>query len=100
MKTGISPVWEHDENKDGCAVSFLSSDTDTWKELSMALVGNQFLLDDGNTINGISRSPKRNNTLFKMWMKTPVDPVLSEEYQFPEKLFKKKIYTEDKTFTK
>jgi hypothetical protein len=96
MKTGILPMWEHDENSKGCAISFLSHDKNTWQDLSMALVGNQFI--QGNILNGISRCPKRNNGLFKLWMKGTSDPNLSDEYKFPVQAFKKKVYTEDKTF--
>lgn len=98
MKDGVLPMWEHDENSGGCAISFLSPEPGMWKELCMALVGNQFI-DNGNTLNGISRCQKRNNGLFKLWMKHTSDPILSDEYDFPVDQFKKKIYTDDKTFS-
>ena len=98
MKEGILPMWEHEENSGGCAISFLSPDINMWRDLSMALVVNQFI-GNGNVLNGISRCQKRNNGLFKLWMKHTSDPTLSDEYDFPVDQFKKKIYTDDKTFS-
>ena len=74
MKEGIFPLWEDPQNKEGGCWSFKIKKKDnyiTWKNLSMALVGNW--LSDNETlasnINGISFNPHLYNSVIKIWSK-------------------------------
>jgi hypothetical protein len=100
MKDGIMPVWEDEQNVNGCSISMLSTKSNIyWRELCIGLISNDFVQND-NEINGISSCPKYNKVLFKMWMKNCTDPVLHGSYTMINlKSSKKKIYTNDSSFS-
>jgi hypothetical protein len=74
MKEGIFPLWEDPQNKLGGCWSYKIKKKDnfnTWKNLSMSLVGN-FLSqkeDLMKSINGISFNPHLYNSVIKIWCK-------------------------------
>ena len=100
MKEGILPVWEDPQNVNGCSISLLSTKPAIyWRELCMGLISNDFIQNE-NEINGISSCPKHHKVLFKLWMKNCKDPVLHADYPLINLTrSKKKIYTNDDSFT-
>ena len=72
MKEGIPPIWEDPQNIKGGIMTYklLKNISDkAWVELSMLLIGGT-LSEDYTNINGISISPKINNCIIKIWVKS------------------------------
>ena len=72
FKNDIPPQWELGENKNGGAWSFRipkEDSNDAWLELSMLLIGQTLTkkIDDMETINGISITPKVKFCILKIW---------------------------------
>ena len=72
MKEDILPIWEDEKNiNGGCWAFRLSRKTidKTWKELSIAFIGNTLMkeLEMNKNINGISVVPKIYNCVLKIW---------------------------------
>lgn len=72
MKEDVFPRWEDINNIDGGYWSFRISKKDTnkiWQTIFASLIGNTLTkkVDDMNSINGISLSPKINNCIIKIW---------------------------------
>jgi hypothetical protein len=74
MRTGITPVWEDPQNRNGGCFSYKIGNKhvyEVWKKLSYLLVGETISsqLSFVNCINGITISPKKNFCIIKIWMK-------------------------------
>lgn len=74
MKSGITPMWEDKENRDGGCFSFKVANKqvfEVWKHLFCSLCGETLCIDSNNNkyINGITISPKKNFCIVKVWLK-------------------------------
>jgi hypothetical protein len=73
MKYGISPIYEDCQNIDGGYWSFRinkKSSYDMWMELIYYMCIEEFNNEEFyNNVNGISISPKVNNSIIKIWNK-------------------------------
>jgi hypothetical protein len=74
MRNDIKPVWEDDENRKGCCLSFKVSNREVktvWKKLCYAVIGRQISTNETFTdnVNGVTISPKRSFCIVKIWMK-------------------------------
>ena len=70
MRHDIEPLWEHSRNVNGgCWSIKISKDRvyEIWKNISMALLGENISNNDLNKINGISISPKKSFCIIKIW---------------------------------
>jgi len=71
MKDDIKPIWEDPLNKKGGCWSIkisIEKSTDLWIKLSLYILGQTFLTNNNDMINGISISTKNNNyTIIKIW---------------------------------
>ena len=81
MRTGIQPIWEDPKNQKGGCLSYkvnIKNIASVWKNLSYTLVGECLTSNKkmGQTINGITISPKKNFCIIKIWLS-------SCEYQNP-----------------
>jgi len=77
MRKGIDPLWEHPRNRMGGSFSYKIDTSKTpvaWRELLCCLVGEVLVKSDhvGETITGITISPKRNFCIVKIWLSTCV----------------------------
>ena len=75
MKENIKPMYEDKSNRDGICLSIKTSKINSnkiWKDLVGLLIGNTIVKDTNHLeyINGISVSPKINNCIFKIWLKS------------------------------
>ena len=91
MKKGILPTWEDPENSKGGCISIKIPIKDSiylWKIASKYVVSNN--LNEGETITGISISPKNTFNIIKIWFNKEID---MENYMLPDefKLEKKLI---------
>ena len=73
MKSGITPMWEDEKNRDGGCFSFKVSNRfvyDVWKNLFYSLCGKTLCENSklNNNINGITISPKKNFCIVKVWL--------------------------------
>ena len=73
MRQGIDPLWEHPRNRKGGSFSYkvaTSRTPDSWRELVIRLVGETITKTSqiGDTINGVTISPKRNFCIMKIWL--------------------------------
>lgn len=73
MREKIIPSWEDNNNRNGGCFSYkvsLNNIHETWKTLSLLLVGESLTPNDDlmKTINGISISPKKNFCIVKIWL--------------------------------
>ena len=73
MKSGITPMWEDEENKNGGCFSFKVLNKHVhgiWKQLFCALCGETLCVDKNNNefINGITISPKKHFCIIKVWL--------------------------------
>jgi hypothetical protein len=73
MRTGISPIWEDEKNKDGGCFSYKVSHkyiNITWKKIVYATVGNTLSanFEIMQNVNGVTISPKKNFCVVKIWM--------------------------------
>lgn len=72
MRGNIPPLWENSQNIRGGAYSFCVNQEDAGKSFikcSIACMIGKINKDIGNTINGISITPKRNFNVIKIWNK-------------------------------
>ena len=75
MKTGISPMWEDKQNRNGGCFSYKVVNKvvcQVWRKLIYLLCGNCLTMDPKHNemINGITISPKKGFCIVKIWMKT------------------------------
>jgi hypothetical protein len=73
MKSGISPIWEDPENRNGGCFSFKVANKqvfEVWKSLFYSICGNTICNNDKykDMINGITISPKKSFCILKVWM--------------------------------
>ena len=73
MKSGITPMWEDKQNRDGGCFSFKVSNKqvyDVWTHLFYSLCGETLCInsDHNKYINGITISPKKNFCIIKVWL--------------------------------
>lgn len=73
MRSGITPIWEDVQNRNGGCFSYKVPNADvpfSWKQLSYSIVGETI----SNTqpllphVNGITISPKKNFCIVKIWL--------------------------------
>ena len=74
MKTGIAPVWEDVQNRNGGCFSYKIPNKnvcEVWKDLSYVLMGETVSAQDSfvSCVTGITISPKKNFCIIKIWMK-------------------------------
>lgn len=75
MKSGITPMWEDEKNRNGGCFSFkvLNKQVNSiWKQLFCALCGETLCVDKKHNefINGITISPKKHFCIIKVWLST------------------------------
>ena len=73
MKNNIPPLWEDINNINGGVITYKITKKNAdniWKDLTMGLIGNTLTENQNNYINGISISPKINNCIIKIWVKS------------------------------
>lgn len=69
MKKDISPIWEHNDNKNGGCWSILvpiDESQEIWEKLTAQILGETFV-NIPNIITGISINQKNNISIFKIW---------------------------------
>ena len=74
MRSGISPMWEDKQNRDGGCFSFKVSNKlvyNVWKQLFYSLCGETLCKDalHSKNVNGITISPKKSFCIIKVWLK-------------------------------
>jgi hypothetical protein len=74
MRSGITPMWEDPENRNGGCFSFKVANKQVhsvWKTLFYALCGETLSNDTkySEYFNGITISPKKNFCIVKVWIK-------------------------------
>tara|TARA_Y100000814_G_scaffold290977_2_gene266517 strand:+ start:60 stop:536 length:477 start_codon:yes stop_codon:yes gene_type:complete len=74
MRGGIEPIWEDDNNRNGCTFSFKIDNKHRLKEFDILLkkVISESIhreLENYNNITGISIVPKRAFTIIKIWVR-------------------------------
>lgn len=83
MRSGIKPIWEDVNNREGSTCSFRTEIEyvghnesipmiELWEYLIFCTLG-ETLLDDNSIINGISLTPKNNWAIIKIWSKNKND---------------------------
>ena len=73
MKNNIPPLWEDINNINGGVITYKITKKNAdniWRDLTMGLIGNTLTENQNNYINGISISPKINNCIIKIWVKS------------------------------
>jgi hypothetical protein len=75
MKTGITPMWEDPQNRNGGCFSYKVSNkfvVDVWKHLFCYIGSNSLCIDSEKNkyINGLTISPKKNFCIIKIWLNT------------------------------
>ena len=73
MKNNIPPLWEDINNINGGVITYKITKKNAdniWRDLTMGLIGNTLTENQNNYINGISISPKINNCIIKIWIKS------------------------------
>jgi len=73
MRSGITPMWEDPENRNGGCFSFKVANKQVhavWKTLFYALCGETLCTDQKycSFFNGITISPKKNFCIVKVWL--------------------------------
>ena len=73
MRTGIVPMWEDAQNRNGGCFSYKVANKEVnsaWKQLSYVTVGETIStnLNVVPIVNGITISPKKNFCIIKIWM--------------------------------
>tara|TARA_Y100000590_G_C15512056_1_gene935809 strand:- start:343 stop:900 length:558 start_codon:yes stop_codon:yes gene_type:complete len=111
MRNNIFPLWDNEDNIDGCTFSFKILKTETkkyWISICTLLLSEKLLKDEfvdlWEVINGISISPKKNFCIIKVWLKkTDIcdNKNVNEYFNIPENyngdiIFKNHRVTEDK----
>jgi|TARA_B110000211_G_C13949565_1_gene495509 hypothetical protein len=74
MRDNIFPLWDNDDNINGCSFSFKIlkiESKDYWNSICISLLSETLLKNQNNwnNINGISISPKKNFCIIKIWLK-------------------------------
>ena len=74
MKDNILPIWEDENNRNGCSASFKITNIFIWNELSIELITLNIFKDLSkiNEINGISITLKKNFYIIKIWFKNNI----------------------------
>lgn len=75
MRSGITPMWEDEKNRDGGCFSFKVPNKhvhEVWKTLFYSLCGESLCehAQHNQHINGITISPKKNFCIVKIWLKS------------------------------
>lgn len=73
MRSGIMPIWEDPQNRNGGCFSYKVANKDVhvaWKQLTYVLVGDTISTNASiiPVINGITISPKKNFCIIKIWL--------------------------------
>lgn len=71
MKKDIKPMWEDSQNINGGCISWKINKVDVldnWVNFVELLFTNELDVFDNYKLNGISVSPKRNNSILKIWL--------------------------------
>jgi Eukaryotic initiation factor 4E len=74
MKSGITPMWEDTQNRNGGCFSYKVSNkvvVSVWRDLMYSLCGGTLTVDRKHMdlVNGITISPKRGFCIVKIWLK-------------------------------
>ena len=73
MRSGITPMWEDKQNRDGGAFSYKVPNANVmlvWRTLFYSLCGETLSdKESSEKINGITISPKRSFCIIKIWLK-------------------------------
>jgi|TARA_B110000858_G_C17725449_1_gene437426 hypothetical protein len=75
MRTGITPMWEDPNNRNGGCFSYKVSNKyvpNVWRNLMYALCGESICMskEQSKEVNGITISPKKKFCIIKIWLKT------------------------------
>jgi translation initiation factor 4E len=73
MKSGIKPIWEDTNNRNGGSFSYKVSNKNVykvWKDLTYIVAGGTISKQQGfvNCVTGITISPKKSFCIIKIWM--------------------------------
>ncbi len=88
MRDNIKPIWEDSQNRNGgmCKLKVEQNILDAWEEFVIYTL-NEDIVENFNTINGISFNPKNNFTIIKIWnnckenIQNTLNPILKNKYQ-------------------
>tara|TARA_Y100000361_G_scaffold147776_1_gene159749 strand:+ start:283 stop:849 length:567 start_codon:yes stop_codon:yes gene_type:complete len=76
MRNEIFPLWDNEDNKNGCSFSFKILKKESiiyWNKICILILSENFLKKEHmllwNKINGLSISPKKNFCIIKIWLK-------------------------------
>jgi len=74
MRKNIFPLWDNEENINGCSFSLKILKTEAskyWRKICVLLLSNNITNEgiEETKINGISISPKKNFCIIKIWLK-------------------------------
>ena len=76
MRNNIFPLWDNEDNINGCSFSLKILKTEAkiyWSKICILLLSNNIIKEQhislSNNINGISISPKKNFCIIKIWLK-------------------------------
>ena len=88
MRDNIFPTWEDPLNKDGCSASFKIPSlqiNEIWNKLISYLICENIQKDiqDRDSINGISISPKKEFNIIKIWFKNNINDLKSINFIEP-----------------
>lgn len=103
MKKNIPPLWENENNINGGYLSFKiykKTINDIWFKLCSLVIGNTFLIQDNDDINGISLSPKINNCIIKIWFNQTKNYKDLIDKKVFKSLFKDISFLEESRFNK
>tara|TARA_Y100001958_G_scaffold159961_1_gene164680 strand:+ start:721 stop:1221 length:501 start_codon:yes stop_codon:yes gene_type:complete len=86
MRDGILPIWEDENNKNGCSLTIKvpSNKVKTeWDKLILNSITENIRLDkeDYNEITGLSISPKKEFNIIKIWLRNKVNNLNNIEKQ-------------------
>ncbi len=94
MRNNIFPLWDNEDNINGCSFSLKILKTEAkiyWSKICILLLSNNIIKEQhislSNNINGISISPKKNFCIIKIWLKdkdTYNNENIHEYFNIPE----------------
>ena len=78
MRENILPIWEDENNIDGCSLTLKVPNNkvkEEWDKLSLYCITEDLNIniEDHKQINGISISPKKEFNILKIWFKTKIN---------------------------